>query len=198
MILRGDTNAAQSFASTALRRSVRPGAASTLASMGDADFGDDRRDGERLLRSHHHRALASIVTEGMPARHGRSFMDQRDGMETGPHAVAVLFFATSTADCDGFPALYYDLGDLTEELVWAAEHVGAGAYADLFRRAEQAIPEDARSDPTKREAFVLDHQNLFEAFDEAYYALENAGDVLLEHAIRYLLAHPEEFTPYRS
>ena len=167
--------------------------------MGDADLRDDgRRDGERLLRSRHHRALATIVTEGMPGRHGSSFMDQRGGIEAGPRAVAVLFFAASTADCDGFPAVYYDLGDLAEELVWAAEHVGAGAYADLFRRAEKAIPEDARSDTTGREAFVLDHQHLFEAFDEAYYALENAGDILLEHAIRYMLAHPDEFTPYRS
>lgn len=167
--------------------------------MGDADLGDnDRRDGERLLGSRHHRALASIVTEGMPARHGNSFMGERDELGPGPRAVAVLFFAASTADCDGFPAVYYDLGDLTEDLVWAAEHVGAGAYADLFRRAEDAIPEDARSDPTRREVFVLDHPDVFEAFDDAYYALENAGDILLEHTIRYVLAHPGEFSSYRS
>jgi hypothetical protein len=37
---------------------------------------------------------------------------------------------------------------------------------------------------------------LFVNFDEEYDALEDAGDVLLEHLIRYTLDHPDEFSAY--
>ncbi len=151
-----------------------------------------------LLRGEHHRALASMVDEGMPARHGASLLEQRDRLEPGPRAVVILYLAANAIDCDGFSAAYTDLDLPVGELVWAARHVGTRAHAELLHDVERSIPAHARQDPHALYAFVLDNDELFEAFGAEYYALEDSGDVLLEHLIRYTLERPLEFDPYRS
>ncbi|MFA9429337.1 hypothetical protein [Egicoccus sp. AB-alg2] len=150
-----------------------------------------------LLRSQHHRALDAIVRQDVPRAHGPDYWERRAELPSGPRAVVVLYLAANAADGDGFPAIYLDLDLDAEELVEAAAHVGAAAHAALFRRVEQVLPADARDDRERLCDFVLEHEERFEAFDAAYYALEDRGDVLIEHLIRYLLAHPDEFAPYR-
>ena len=83
--------------------------------------------------------------------------------------------------------------DIGEELIRAAEHIGAAAYADLFRRALAALPSAARHDRQAREDFLIDHLEALDAFDDEFYALEGAGDVLIIHVVRYAEAHREAF-----
>ena len=140
-------------------------------------------------------ALARVV-EAIADEHGSRFMEQLDELPPGQRAVAVLEYGIRMTYADGLQSVYlYMAGveDIGDELVRAAEHVGAAAYADLFRRAREAVPAAVRGDPGLREAYILDNEGVLDPFDDSFMALEASGDVLIVRVVEYVDSHPDEF-----
>lgn len=138
-------------------------------------------------------ALGQIV-DAIAREHGDRFMDRLGALAPGERAIAVLEYVTRTTYAEGLQAVYTTaIDDLGEEVKRAARQVGAMAYADLFRRANEALPADVRQDRTRRETYLLDNPAALDRYEDEFYALEDAGDVLVVHAVRYVETHPGEF-----
>ena len=136
------------------------------------------------------------VVDGIADEHGSGFMEQLGELSPGQRAVAVLEYVTRMTYADGLQSVFLymtDVGDIGEEMVRAAEHVGAPAYADLFRRAREALPAAVRGDQGLREAYIIDNEGVLDAFDDSFMALEDSGDVLIVRVMEYVESHPDEF-----
>lgn len=151
-----------------------------------------------LLHSPDHRAVTAILHRGIDAVHGDDAWARREQLTAEVRAAWVADHVVNAISSDGFPAAFTDVDASADELVWAAERVGATAHAAALAHAAAAFPPEVRADAAARSDHLVDHGELILAEAEAvHHGLEDQGDILLEHVIRFVLAHPEAFAPYR-
>lgn len=146
------------------------------------------------------------IEAGIDRSLGPFAIDHVSVLNEGQSAIVTLSWALTETYGDGFQVIY-ERGDddVDERLVWAAARVGASAWSDLFRRAREVLPTEARGDALLREAFVTAHEmewdpdsdtdpaGPLDVFDDEFYALEDRGDSLWDHMVRYIDANPSEF-----
>jgi hypothetical protein len=132
------------------------------------------------------------TVEAIERVHGADIHEQLDRLPPGVRAVVTLDEAIKRTYGDGLESLYaYGADGICDEVVRAAGHLGA--YAELFRSAAAVLPAEVRREQRTREVFLVDHPDVLADHDRRFYALEDAGDVLIDHVLRYVETHPEEF-----
>ena len=95
---------------------------------------------------------------------------------------------------DGLPAVYHQpLDDLPMQLVEAARFDGASSYVSLFERVNEALPPESLRDWRAREAYLLASDEALDRFDDDFFALEDAGDVLVERVVQLIDNHPDDY-----
>jgi hypothetical protein len=132
-------------------------------------------------------------------------LDALDKLNEGQAAIVLLNAFFDELNGDGIDAAYQRLtvDGAPRRLTAAAELVGADAYADVFAQVEQSLPPGIRDNSTAlrshledRESAALDsgdEDTILRAYEDQIYKLEDEGNLIWHHMVRYVEHHPDQF-----